>query len=133
MNTVAVAASPRRDRGEAAAQLVIVIPVVILLLMMGIQSALYFHAAHVAAVSAAHGAAAGSTRTGTSGAAVSAARQMAADLSARLDAAPHASVDGARASVTVVVEVPRIAPFFPRRVSRTAVEPKERFRTEAER
>lgn len=133
MSTSPVAAPPRSDRGEAAAQLVIVIPVVIMILMLGVQAAVWFHAAHVATAAASRGAAAGSARHGTVGDAVSAASSMADDLHADLIREPDASVTSEQVRVTVIVQVPRVAPFFPRRVSRTAVEPRERFRDESER
>lgn len=139
MTTVRAAASsrhnarPRRDRGEATAQLVIVIPAIILLLLIGVQAAVWFHAAHVATAVAARGAAAGSVVDGGAGMASRAARELAADLNADLSESPTVVVSDRTVSVRVTVEVPRIAPFFPRRVSRFAVEPREEFLSEDQR
>ena len=41
-----------RDRGETAAEAVVVVPVLFLLVMFVLQSALYFHTAHVARAAA---------------------------------------------------------------------------------
>lgn len=139
MTTVRAVASPRphvslhRDRGEATAQLVVIIPAIVLLLLIGVQAAVWFHAAHVATAVAARGAAAGSVVGGGAGTASSAARDLASDLGADLVGAPSVSVGDRTISVRVTVDVPRIAPFFPRRVSRFAVEPREVFRPEDER
>ena len=61
--TGASGASRDRDRGEAVTQLVILTPVLVLLAFLGVQAAIYFHAANVATAAAAQGAAAASPRS----------------------------------------------------------------------
>ena len=121
------------DRGEATAQLVILTPILILLVFLGIQAAIYFHAANVAAAAASQGAAAGSRRGSGIAEANAAARDTLSDLGDSGDAQTVAEQDAAFVRVTVQVDVPRILPFFPESVSRTAIEPNERFVPESER
>lgn len=129
-----IAARPgRHDRGEATAQLVILMPLLILLVFLGVQTAIYFHAANVAAAAAAQGAAAGAPqRAGTTNAADVAASTV-SDLDGHTSGPPIAAESNGYISVTVVVVVPRIVPFFPSSVARTASEPKERFVPESNR
>ncbi|MEO6125550.1 MAG: TadE/TadG family type IV pilus assembly protein [Ilumatobacteraceae bacterium] len=122
-----------RDRGEAAAQLVIITPILVLLIFLAVQAAIYFHAANVAAAAASQGAAAASPRTAGAGDGVSAAQQLMADLGADSTGAPVVVIGGGFVTVTVTVDVPRIVPFFPDSVSRTALEPQERFVPETDR
>jgi Flp pilus assembly protein TadG len=122
-----------RDRGEATAQLVILTPILILLVFLGVQTAIYFHAANVAAAAASQGAAAGSRRGAGVGEATAAAVQTLADLEAGDHAPPSADLSSGVITVTVQVQVARIVPFFPETVSRTAIEPIERFVPESQR
>ncbi|MCU1366872.1 MAG: hypothetical protein JWL72_102 [Ilumatobacteraceae bacterium] len=121
------------DRGEASAQIVILTPLLILLVLLGVQSAIYFHAANVAAAAASQGAAAGAPMNAGTGAAVAAAAQTLHDLAATGMAAPSASDSGRTISVRVEVAVVHIVPFFPESVTRTAIQPKERFIAESDR
>jgi Flp pilus assembly protein TadG len=122
-----------RDRGEATVQLVILTPILLLLLFLGIQAAIYFHAANVAGAAAAEAAAAGSTQSGGSAAAITEAMQTVNDLNATATRPPSAIDANGYVVVTVEISVPRIVPFFPASVSRTAREPKERFVPESDR
>lgn len=126
-------AAVRPDRGDATAQLVILVPVVLLVLLLAVQVTVYFHAAHVASVAAAEGAAAGAAFQAPPEAAVAAAHRMVGDLGGDL-ARPATVQHGATVvRVTVTLHVAEIVPFFPRSVSRSADEPRERYTTEAER
>ena len=125
--------SVSRDRGEATAQLVILTPILIVLVFLGIQSAIFFHAANVAAAAAAQGAAAGSRRGAGSADAIAAAEQTLGDLGVSTNAAASAATDGSFITVTVEVEISRVLPFFPDTVGRTATEPIERFVAESDR
>jgi len=124
---------PGRDRGEATAQLVILTPILILLVFLGVQTAIFFHAANVAAAAASQGAAAGSRSGAGVADATAAARQTLADLGAAGAAEPSVAQANGLVTVTVEVEVVRVLPFFPDSVSRTAVEPVERFVPESDR
>jgi Flp pilus assembly protein TadG len=121
------------DRGEATAQVVILTPLLLLLVFLGIQAALFFHAANVATAAAAAGADAGSRLGGTEHAAIQAADQSLAELGAADRGSTVAELTSATVSVSVVVSVSRVLPFFPGSVTRTAVEPRERFLPEPER
>jgi Flp pilus assembly protein TadG len=121
------------DRGEATAQLVILTPILILLIFVGIQAAIYFHAANVAAAAASQGAAAGSRRGSGIAEATTAAQQTLSDLGDSGQAQTDAEQDATFVRITVQVDVPRVLPFFPDTVSRTAIEPKERVVPESDR
>jgi Flp pilus assembly protein TadG len=123
----------RRDRGEATTQLVVLTPVLILLVFLGVQAAIYFHAANVAAAADSQGAAAGAPLGAGPDAAVAAAQQTVADLDGASVGAPSVSAGGGFVEVTVEVAVPRIVPFFPTSVRRTSIEPIERFVPESDR
>ena len=121
------------DRGEVSAQIVILTPLLILLVCLGIQSAIYFHAANVATAAASQGAAAGAPLGADAGDAASAASRTIADLGAHGLGAPRVEANPSIVRVTVEIVVPQIVPFFPDSVSRTATEPKERFVPEPDR
>ena len=126
-------ATPARDRGEATTQLVVLTPLLILLVFLGIQTAIYFHAANVAAAAASQGAAAGSPVGSGAADAAAVAGQTIADLEGDAVRAPEVVSGGGVVEVTVEIAVPRIVPFFPATVRRTAVEPIERFVPESDR
>src|SRR5262245_7732870 len=115
------------DRGEATVQLVILTPLLCLLVFLGVQGAIFFHAANVAGAAAAEAAAAGSTRSADASEAITEAVRTVDELDGHLAQAPNAVDANGYVVVTVAVQVPRIVPFFPSSVSRTAREPKERF------
>ena len=122
-----------RDRGDATAQVVILTPILILLVFLGIQTAIFFHAANVASAAAAQGAAAGSRRGAGAGEAISAADQTLADLGVSTRASATSSGGANVVTVTVEVEMSRVLPFFPDSVTRSATEPIERFIPESDR
>lgn len=111
----------------------ILTPLLVLLTFLGVQTAIYFHAANVAAAGAAQGAAAGAARGNGEGRAAEVAQRTVVELGGQLVGAPGVAIDGEFVSVTVVVEVQHILPFFPDSVSRSAVEPRERYVAEADR
>ena len=123
----------RSDRGEATTQLVILTPILIILMFLGVQAAIYFHAANVAAAAASQGAAASSPSTTGAASAMAAAQRTIADLGGHSARAPMVALDGNFVVVSVEISVPRIIPFFPSTVMRRAVEPRERFVPESNR
>ncbi len=123
----------RRDRGEATTQMVIVTPILILLLFLGVQAAIYFHAANVATAAASQGAAAVSPISAGTGDAIEAAQRTVADLGAHAASLPVVTEAGDYVVVSVEVDVPRIIPFFPSTVTRRVLEPRERFVPESNR
>ena len=135
---ISISADPsRRDRGETSAEAVIVLPVLILLVMVVLQSALYFHTAHVARAAAAEGAVAAASylvpvpSVTTTGAVRAAA--FASEAGGRIDGDPSADFSDGLVRVRVTLRVPSLVPFLSTRVTRDATEPKERIITEIER
>lgn len=126
-----------RDRGETSAEAVLVLPILILLIMVVMQSALYFHTAHVARASAAEGATAAASYlvpgslVSTIG--VERAAAFASDAGGRLDGVPHAGLSSGVVRVSVTLKVPSLVPFLSTKVTRDATEPKERILREVER
>ena len=121
------------ESGETTTQVVLAIPIVLSLVLMAVQGAIYMHTAHVASASAARGATAGAAVNGGIIAALDAAVRSTAELSAQLAEEPQATIGNDLVVVTVNLRVPQVAPFFHLNVSRTAVEPRERFVPENER
>lgn len=126
-----------RDRGETSAEAVIVLPVLILLVMVVLQSALYFHTAHVARAAAAEGAVAAASHLvpGSSVTSIGAERAaaVASEAGGRIEGDPSAEFSDGLVRVWVTLQVPSLVPFLSTRVTRDATEPKERVVTEIER
>lgn len=125
--------SEKRDLGETTVQVLLAVPIILSLVLMAVQGAVYMHAAHVASASAARGAAAGAAVNGGMIDAIDVAVRTAAELSAQFVEEPQATIASDTVTVTVTLRVPQVAPFFRLHVSRTAVEPRERFIPEDER
>ncbi len=125
------------DRGEITSQTVIVLPLAIFVLFVAIQSALYFHTSHAAGAAAAEGASAASAKSLNSVQASQRGQERAnallQEIGTELAAMTRVEVLSHEVQVTVVARVPRVAPFFPPTVSRTVVEPRERFLAEIQR
>ena len=116
--------------------MVILTPILIILAFLGVQTAIYFHAANVAAAAASQGAAAAAPNIRsniTSNNAVAAAERTVFELGGHNARPPSVTVDGSFVTVSVEVKVPRILPFFPSTVTRRALEPRERFVPESNR
>lgn len=124
-----------RDRGEATVETVLVLPALLLVLLVGLQIAVRHHAANVATGAAARAAAVSAASAGDDVA--SSARRAAEDFvtnaGGRLSSVPEVSRGVETTSVAVTVHVPRLLPWVSDRVTRTAVEPIERFIPEIER
>jgi Flp pilus assembly protein TadG len=126
-----------RDRGETSAEAVLVLPILILLVMIVLQSALYFHTAHVARAAASEGATAAASHLVPSSSTTSTGSERAAafvaEAGGRIDGAPRADFADGMVRVRVTLAVPSLVPFLSTRVTRDASEPKERVVTEVER
>lgn len=104
---------------------VVIVPVVMLVVLIGVQAAVYLHAANIARHAASNGAVAASHRGATPMSGEHEARRAARESGA---SEPRVSVGGTtEVEVTVTLSVPRVAPFFPGSVTRTARLPKERY------
>ncbi len=135
--TLTSAESSHRDRGETSSEVVIVLPALILIVMVVLQSALFFHTAHVARAAAAEGAvAAASHRIPDAAASVVGSEHaalFAIDAGGRIEGSPISSLEGNMVRVRVTLRVPSLVPFMTTRVTRDAIEPRERVMTELER
>jgi hypothetical protein len=121
------------ESGETTTQVVLAVPIVLSLVLMAVQGAIYMHTAHIASASAARGATAGAAMNGDTIAALDAAIRSVAELSAQLVEEPQATISDNDVLVTVNLRVPQVSPFFHLNVSRTVIEPRERFVPENER
>lgn len=126
-----------RDRGETSSEVIIVLPILILIVMVVLQSALFFHTAHVARAAASEGAVAAASHL-IPDAAISMvgseqAELFARDAGARIEMQPSSVLDGNLVRVSVTLRVPSLVPFMTTRVTRDATEPKERIVRESER
>ncbi len=131
------AESVQRDRGETTSEVVIVLPVLIFIVMVVLQSALFFHTAHVARAAASEGAVAAASHripdAATSMVGSEHAAQVAIDAGGQVEGSPTSFMDGNLVRVSVTLRVPNLVPFMTTRVTRDATEPKERVIKESER
>jgi len=121
------------DRGEAVAQTVLAVPVVLSIMWIALQVTVLMHAAHVASAAASGGASVASQYGGSLERGVDAAARMVHELGATAASSPIATRDANDVVVRVSIRLPRIAPFFPTVITRSAREVRERFITEKER
>ena len=113
--------------------MVILTPILILLVFLGVQSAIYFHAANVATAAASQGAATGAPVGAAPSSVVAAAQRTVTELGGRTAHRPSVTLSDRFVVVSVEVSVSRIVPFFPSSVTRTMLEPRERFIAESKR
>lgn len=118
------------DRGEATAQAVIAVPVVLLILWTTIQVTIFLHGANVADAAANEGAAAAARYGSSPRAGEHAIEAMLSALGASRSHDSSVTLSGNQSIARVTIKVPRVVPFFPGHVTRTAYEPIERFRSE---
>lgn len=121
------------ERGEAVAQTVLAIPVVIGIFWMAIQLTVFLHGANVASSVASEAASAASRNGAVHGVGERAAARALADFGAVAAVPPRVHISGREVVATVVVRIPRIAPFFPVTVTRSAREAREEFVSEQDR
>lgn len=121
------------DRGEAVAQTVLAVPVVIGIFWIAVQVTVLLHGANVASSVAAEAATAASRNSAVRGVGERAAARALADFGATAAQPPRLEFSGRDVVATVVVKIPRIAPFFPATVTRSARESREVFLRESER
>lgn len=119
--------------GETVVQAVLVVPVVLTFLWLALQATVFMHDAHMASAAASEGAAVASRFGSSEMAGRNAAVRLLAELGATAASAPTVVRQGSDVIATVSIRVPRIAPFFPSVVTRTAREVREKYVTEEER
>lgn len=123
----------RTDRGEVSAQTVIVVPVVLLFLWLAIQATVFLHGANVASAAAGEGAAVAARYGSSTGAGERAIERTLTALGSTSGGSWVVRKADTVVVATVSLRLPRIVPFFPRIVSRSAHESVEEFMTEDER
>lgn len=121
------------DLGETVVQTVLVVPVVLTFMWLALQATVFMHDAHMASAAASEGAAVASRFGSSEMAGRNAAVRLIAELGATAASTPTVVRQGSDVLATVSIQVPRIAPFFPAVVTRTAREVKEKYVTEEER
>jgi Flp pilus assembly protein TadG len=119
------------DRGVAVVEHVVLVPVVLLLVLLGVQAAVWFHAANVAEHAAARGVSVASRRGVSNAAGAAEAATTVRDSGSTLLGVAVSGTSTVRATVTVAVH--RVVPLFPASVTRSASEPEERYIPEDER
>lgn len=123
----------RTDRGDATAQTVVVVPVVLLILWLAIQATVFLHGANVASAAANEGAAVAARYGSSTGAGERAIERTLTALGSTSQGTWVVKTSGQLVVATVQLRLPRIVPFFPLTISRTAHEPVEKFMTEDQR
>ena len=118
------------DRGEASAQTVLVVPVVLLVLWLAIQATIFLHGANVASAAANEGAGVAARYGSSTGAGERAIQRTLTALDSTSKGSWVVEKSGNTVVATVSLRLPRIVPFFPQTISRSAHEPVERFLTE---
>lgn len=113
--------------------MVILTPILLVLVLLGVQAAVYFHAANVAMAAASQAAATASSPAAVAGDGVAVAQRTIDDLGGHPVHVPTVNISDGYVSVSVQVVVSRIVPFFPGSVTRTVLEPRERFVPESNR
>lgn len=124
------------DRGETSIQTVLLVPVILSLLFIVVHAASLGHAGQVASVAATRGAqlAASSDVSSASTFLIrQEVRQIAMELGSELHSEPQLSAYLGEVRVTVRIAVPRVMPFLPDVVVRSASAPIERFIEEQDR
>lgn len=121
------------DPGEATAQAVIAVPIVLLVLWLAVQMTVFLHGANVASAAASEGAAAAARYGSSTGAGERAIERTLAALDSDSTSSWSVRRAAGEAVATVNLQVPRIVPFFPKTVSRSARERLEAFLQEADR
>jgi len=109
----------------------VLLPVVLLIVLLGVQAAVYFHAANVAEHASSRGVSVASRHGVGNAAGAAEAAATVRESGSRLVSVSVTGSTTVRASVTVAVS--RVVPFFPASVTRSASEPEERYLREDER
>jgi len=121
----------RGESGAGTAELVVATPALLFLIMLVVQFALWFHAAHVVTAAAQEGARAARVEGGSAGAGEGKANSFLDDLAGGLltGRSTSASRGADTACVTVTGDVQKVVPKIPMpKVEATSCGPVERFR-----
>lgn len=117
-------------RGEISIESVLYFPVVLMIALAGFHFAALLHAGHIGSVAASRGASILSSSIASSGdttRAIDEVNRVTTEMGGNPFANPQITQSSTHVSVTVVLVAPRIVPFLPVSVARTATSAKESF------
>lgn len=124
------ATCPGNDRGETSIQTVLLVPVILSLFFVAVHAAALSHAGQIASVAANRGAQMAASSDGSS-ASASAIREgiqrTVLELGSQMSSESQFSTYSGSVEVTVRISVPRVVPFLPNTVKRSASAPLEQF------
>ena len=123
----------RTDAGEATAQAVIVVPIVLLILWLAVQATIFLHGANVATAAANEGAAVAARYGSSSSVGERAIERTLTNLDSNAEGTWSVRLSGGEMIAKVTLRLPRLVPFFPSSVSRSAYERVEAFMKEGDR
>ena len=126
----------RDSRGETSIQAVLLVPLVFGFFFLGVHAASVAYGSHVATIAAGRGAqmaAAASTQGPDIVAALNEVERVVKELGAKMSATPGIRIDSESVTVNVTLDIQRVVPFLPSRVSRNAHVSRERFIMEQDR
>lgn len=127
---------PRYLRGEVSVESVVYFPAILLIVLCGFHLAALMHTTHIGSLAATRGAhvAAGNFETfGNITMAVDEVNNVTTELGGTRHRQPTVSISERSVTVSVFVQSPRIVPFLPTTVIRTASSSRELFLQEQER
>lgn len=123
-------------RGEISIESVLYFPVVLMIALAGFHFAALLHAGHIGSVAASRGASILTSSIASSGdttRAIDEVNRVTTEMGGNPLANPRITQSSTHVSVTVVLAAPRIVPFLPVSVARTATSAKESFIEEQDR
>lgn len=127
---------PRHPRGEVSVESVIYFPALLLIVLCGFHLAALLHTTHIGALAATRGAYQASSQFETFGS-ISMARdevnKVISELGGVVYQQPTVSITQSSVTISVFMESPRIVPFLPYLVVRSATNARESFLQEGER
>lgn len=123
-------------RGEISIESVLYFPVVLMIALAGFHFAALLHAGHIGSVAASRGASILTSSIASSSdttRAIDEVNRVTTEMGGNPLANPRITQSSTHVSVTVVLAAPRIVPFLPVSVARTATSAKESFIEEQDR
>ena len=127
---------PSDDRGETSIQVMVLVPVILSIFFLCVHAAAMSHGGHVASLAAIRGAQLSASSNGTSFSTAvvrSEVLRTVSELGNTLESDPQVLRYQGTVQVTVRVLIPRVMPFLPTSVRRSATVPLERFIEEQDR
>ena len=127
---------PSDDRGETSIQVMVLVPVILSIFFLCVHAAAMSHGGHVASLAAIRGAQLSASSNGMSFSTAvvrSEVLRTVSEMGNTLESDPRVLRYQGTVQVTVRVLIPRVVPFLPTSVRRSATVPLERFIEEQDR